>query len=218
MTMQQLLDSAFPQETDANLIRGVSEGIFLADSTLDSTPFLSSDVGADLRGHLRRSGILFRLHELCTLGDLPFNSTMSRMPRGNWHWTELQSGNFTSHVCRTDAPELFPVDSPTRQDDRVTNQGDLFFDTSSVIPIRGYFAWLTFGAGHSGSLGHLCWGMPSAKEDAWLARTNILRRAHENESFIPKEPATAAAKLKFRDHVEESLLDREGEQGEEPAE
>lgn len=216
--MQELLDNAFPEETDANLIRGVSEGIFLADSTLRSTAFLNSDVGGDLRGHLRRAGILFRLHELCVAGDLPFRSTMSQMPRGNWHWIELRSGNFTSHVCRTDAPELFPDDSPTRQDDRVTNQFDLFEDMLSVIPIRGYLAWLTFGVGDNGSLGHLCWGMPNARDDIWLARTNVLRRAAAREDIIPPEPATSSAKLKFKEHIEESLRERENEQDEKPAE
>lgn len=216
--MQDLLDDAFPESADANLIRGVNEGIFLADSMLESSAFLSSQVGRDLRGHLRRAGILFRLNELCEAGDLPFISTMSRMPRGNWHWVELRSGNFTSHVCRTDAPELFPDDSPTRQDDRITNQFDMFEDFSSVIPIRGYLAWLTFGIGDSGALAHLCWGMPNAKEDTWLARTNVLRRAAASEAVTSIETATSSTELKFKEHIEEGLKAREDQEGERPAE
>ncbi len=213
MIFQELLDDAFPASSDADVIRGVSEGVMLADRTLDNETFLKSLVGQDLRGHVRRAGILFRLHQMATAGDLPFGSTMTQMPRGNWHWIELRSGNFTAHVCRTDAAELFPTDTPTRQDDRLTNQGDLFRDTSTVVPIRGYIAWLTFGVGDSGSLGHLCWGMPNANEDVWLARTNIIRRAAESEVIVPVEVPAKATELKFREHVEEALRGK----GEKPA-
>jgi hypothetical protein len=214
---QELLDEAFPAVTDFNVIRGVSEGIFLADSTLDSAGFLKSLVGRDLRGHLRRAGILYRLHQMSSEGDLPFKSTMTKMPRGNWHWVELQSKNFTSHVCRTDAPDLFPDDTPTRQDDRLSNQGDLFLDAPMIVPIRGYSAWLTFGVGDSGSLGHLCWGMPAANDDIWLARTNVILRAKEAEVVVPFEAPSKTQELKFREHVEEALKGKEEGQGETPA-
>jgi len=208
---QEALDAAFPPDADANLIRGVSEGIFLADSTMKSAGFLQSTVGLDVRGHVRRAGILYRLHEMAGAGDLPFSSIMSKMPRGNWHWIELQSKNFTAHVCRTDAPEAFPDDTPTRQDERVTNQPDFFEDNSSVVPIKGYLAWLTFGIGDSGALGHLCWGMPKASEDVWLARTNVIRRAEMNEKIVPIERADMRAKVKFRDHIEETVLKKSSE-------
>ena len=217
MPFQDLLDEAFPATADANRIRGVTEGIMLADSTLESASFLMSAVGQDLRGHLRRAGILFRLHNMATEGDLPFVSTMTKMPRGNWHWIDLRSKNFASHVCRTDGPDLFPTDSPTRQDDRLTNQDDLFLPSPVVTPIKGYTAWLTFGAGDSGALGHLCWGMPNAKEDVWLARTNIMRRARESEVVVPFELPAKATELKFRDHVEEAMKGKDEEQGEKPA-
>jgi len=217
MPYQDLLDEAFPPASDANVIRGVTEGIYLADTTLDSAGFLKSLVGQDLRGHLRRAGILYRLHQMTTDGDLPFASSMTKMPRGNWHWIDMRSQNFTAHVCRTEAPDAFPDDTPTRQDDRLTNQGDLFRDTSAVIPIRGFAAWLTFGAGDSGALGHLCWGMPNADEDVWLARTNIIRRARESDVVVPVEAPTRVAELKFRDHVEEALKGKDEEQGDQPA-
>ncbi len=217
MPFQDLLDAAFPPETDASIIRGVSEGILLADSTMDSVGFLKSLVGLDLRGHIRRAGILFRLHHMALSGDLPFASTMAKMPRGNWHWVEIRSENFTSHVCRTDGPDLFPVDTPTRQDDRLTNQGDLFKDASSVVPIKGYMAWLTFGVGDSGALGHLCWGMPNAKEDVWLARTNVIRRAQESDVVVPVETPAPITELRFREHVEEALKAKDEEQRDKPA-
>lgn len=216
MTFQSLLDDAFPMATDANLVRGVTEGIMLADTTMDGAGFLKSLVGLDIRGHLRRAGILFRIHEMVLHGDLPFACAMSQMPRGNWHWIELRSKQFTSHVCRTEGPELFPVDTPTRQDDRLSNQGDLFRDSHAVIPIRGYAAWLTFGVGDSGMLSHLCWGMPSAEHDVWLARTNILRRAAENEVAVAFEAPPRVTALKFRDHVEEALNSK-SEKSDKPA-
>ena len=217
MSFQELLDEAFPSEADANLIRGVSEGIMLADSTMESASFLQSLVGQDIRGHVRRAGILHRLHDMTTAGILPFASTMAKMPRGNWHWIELRSKNFNTHVCRTDAPDAFPTDTPTRQDDRLTNQGDLFRATPSIIPIKGYAAWLTFGVGDSGALGHLCWGMPNADEDVWLARTNVMRRARESEVVVPIESPAKATELRFREHVEETLRDKDESQGEQPA-
>lgn len=205
---QELLDDAYPESSDAAVIRGVSQGIMLADNTLENHSFLKSYVGQDLRGHIRRAGILFRLHEMANAGDLPFDSTMTRMLRGNWHWIELKSKSFTAHVCRTEAAELFPQDTPTRQDDRLTNQPDLFEDQSAVVPISGYTAWLTFGVGDSGALSHLCWGMPKDSEDVWLARTNIIRRAKENEVVVKAERPVADLGLKFRDHVEESLKEK----------
>ncbi len=217
MTFQESLDEAFPVASDANIIRGVSEGILLADKTLDNESFLRSLVGQDLRGHVRRAAILFRVHELAMAGDLPFSSTMSRMQRGNWHWIELKSNNFTSHIYRTDGPNLFPTDTPTRQDDRLSNQGDLFNGPSSIIPIKGYVAWLTFGALESGALSHLCWGMPNAKEDAWLARTNVIRRAREHSEQITPETPTIMSTLKFRDHVEEALKAKIDKQSDKPA-
>ena len=216
MLFQELLDEAFPLEADANLIRGVSEGIMLADSTMASASFLKSFVGQDIRGHIRRAGILYRLHSMTTTGDLPFASTMAKMPRGNWHWIELRSKSFNAHVCRTDAPDAFPTDTPTRQDDRLTNQPDLFRDRSTVVPIKGYSAWLTFGVGDSGALGHLCWGMPNAEEDVWLARTNVIRRARQSEVVVPLEAPKATA-LRFREHIEETLKGKDEERDEKPA-
>jgi len=217
MSFQAQLDEAFPASSDASVIRGVTEGIMLADKTLENEPFLKSLVGQDLRGHIRRSGILYRLHQMAAEGDLPFEANMSQMPRGNWHWVELRSKSFTAHVCRTDGPSLFPTDTPTRQDDRLTNQADLFADTSAIVPINGYTAWLTFGVGDGRALGHLCWGMPNAKEDVWLARTNILRRVAQREIVDKAESPTPLKTLKFRDHIEEALKSKNEDRGGKPA-
>lgn len=202
---QELLDAAYPALADAHVIRGVTEGLLLADKTMENEPFLASLVGRDLRGHIRRAGILFRLDQLASKGDLPFASTMTVMPRGNWHWIELKSQKFTAHVYRTDGPEIFPDDTPTKQDDRLSNQTDMFSNTQNVEPITGYVAWLMFGVGDSGALGHLCWGMPDSSGVNWLARTNIIRRAALSDLSVKPEQPTASLDLKFQDHIEITL-------------
>jgi hypothetical protein len=210
---QEQLDTAFPDSTDEHVIRGVTEGIMLADKIIENEPFLRTLVGQDLRGHLRRAGILFRLHGMATDGELPFQSSMIQMPRGNWHWVELRSQNIRSHVCRTDGPALFPTDTPTRQDDRLSNQGDLFLIDPALTDISVRSAWLMFGMGDSGALGHLCWGMPNAKSDIWLARTNIMRRVEAKGVGVRIEAPSKSLGLKFKQHIEESL----GENGERTA-
>lgn len=209
--LQWRLAQAFPQSTDAALIRGFTQGILLADGLLDSEPFLQGAIGRDLRGHLRRAGILFRLHELCMRGDLPFGATISKMPRGNWHWLELASGKYVAHLCRTDSPLAFPEDNPTRQDDRFRNQNDLF--EPNVVPLaeladqaKGMTAWLTFGGGTAGQLQHLCWALPAADGGQWLAHIDVLRRvASSGVAEYPDTSQTRGLSLRFKEHIAESL-------------
>jgi hypothetical protein len=205
---QQLLDEAFPPSTDLALMRSVSQAIALAADVMDHEPFLKSLIGADIRGHIRRAAVLFSVHEGCKVGDLPFASEMTRMPLGGGHWVELRSGPFRAHVCRTDGPVAFPEETPTRQDQRLSNQLELFAPDSVVVPLRTpappeMYAWLTFGAsGHD--LTHLCWGMPEAGRNGWLARTNVLNRLGPAADVVADVP-TPAVVLRFRDHIEEAL-------------
>lgn len=206
---QSQLEDAFPASTDAAVILGVQQGVLLANAALENELFLSTPVGRDLRGHLRRAAVLFRIHELCKNGDLPFNSSIDKMPRGGGHWVELHSGNFRAHICRTDGPAAFPEDTPTRQDQRHSNQLDLFADNVILLPgtesLANCYAWLTFGV-EGPSLGHVCWAMPKATRDEWLARVNVIERAARN-AVPAKEPEapTKAMRLRFREHIEESL-------------
>jgi hypothetical protein len=134
---------------------------------------------------------------------------MSQMPRGGGHWVELRSAQFKAHICRTEGPAAFPEDTPTRQDQRLTNQFELRLD-AKVVPLRPVitssiemYAWLTFGAA-ADQLTHLCWGMPAAGRDEWIARINIMRRA-ENAEVVSASAPSAKTVLRFRDHVEEAL-------------
>lgn len=206
---QTQLETAFPPSTDAAVILGVRQGVLLANAALENELFLSTPVGKDLRGHLRRAAVLFRIHELCKAGDLPFDASIDRMPKGGGHWVELRSANYRAHICRTDGPAAFPEDTPTRQDQRLSNQLDLFADNVVMLPsmtasVESY-AWLTFGVDGPG-LAHVCWGMPKASRDEWLARINVIERAARNATPAPQaETPTAAMRLRFREHIEESL-------------
>lgn len=205
---QQLLDEAFPPSTDVALMRSVSQAIALGSDVMDNEPFLKSLIGDDIRGHIRRAAVLFSVHEGCKVGDLPFASEMTRMPLGGGHWVELRSGPFRAHVCRTHSPVAFPEETPTRQDQRLSNQLELFGSDPVVVPSRApspqeMYAWLTFGA-NGFDLTHLCWGMPEAGRNSWLARTNVLSRLGPVEAAPVDVPAPAVV-LRFRDHIEQAL-------------
>lgn len=206
---QDQLEAAFPPATDAAVILGIRQGVLLANASIENELFLSTPVGRDLRGHLRRAAVLFRIHELCKSGDLPFEASIDRMPRGGGHWVELHSGNFRAHICRTDGPTAFPEDTPTRQDQRHSNQLDLFGENVVLLPgvqeLANCYAWLTFGV-EGPALGHICWAMPKATRDEWLARINVIERAARSTASA-KEPEapTPAMQLRFREHIEESL-------------
>lgn len=209
--LQLRLATAFPQSTDAEVIRALREGMLLADGVLESEPWLQTVIGRDLRGHLRRAGVLYRLFDMCQTGDLPFAARLSRMPRGNWHWLELESERFVAHVCRTESALAFPEDTMTRQEERFMNQHDLF--EPNIVPLHEEVAqahqlaaWLTFGGDANGQLQHLCWTMPSSDGQEWLGHVNVLRRAASSGVFKESNPrASKPLSLRFKEHIEESI-------------
>lgn len=209
--LQDRLNAAFPAITDAEVLRAVQQGIIMADGVVENEAFLRGPIGRDVRGYLRRAGILSRLNAACMAGDLPFDSVISQMPRGPFHWLEMRSEGIAAHVCRTESAGAFPEDTPTRQDERLPNpQGDLF--EGNVVSLRDaaakankLFAWLSFGAPEGAKLGHLCWAMPSHDGKSWLAHTNILYRlAAANIDVEPEAPAERA-QIKFKEEIAESL-------------
>jgi hypothetical protein len=136
-------------------------------------------------------------------------SAIEHMPRGPFHWVELRSGPYRAHICRTDSPSAFPEDTPTRQDERLSNQISLF---DNVIPLNEavesvseMFAWLTFGVPDAGKLGHLCWAMPAPTGKDWLAQSNVLFRLAAAQVRVEPEAPSERAKLKFREEIAESL-------------
>ena len=210
--LQDLLAVAFPPESDGELIRGVTEGVLLADDLIRSTPMLKHLGGYDLRGHLRRVGIMFRVHDLSQRGDLPFETAIAQMPYGPWHWLEIRSKNFKAHVCRTEGQFDWPDETLSRQDERLTNQFNLFDDR--VVPLHEIakdahqlYSWLTFGADREGNILHICWAMPPADQTNWLAHINVIERAKTLAAPASVPPGAPPKKLalEFRDHVISSV-------------
>ena len=219
--LQRLLEIAFPPSTDLAVVRGVAEGISLADDLIENNRLLRNAGGNDLRGHIRRVGIMFRVRDLCSRGDLPFTAEIVQMPHGPWHWLEIRSGNFLAHVCRTSAPHAFPEEALSRQDARLRNQEDLFVphqtDRSKIITaIREFYAWLTFGFGQQGTLEHICWAMPPADDGDWLAFRSVLQHSAMPTTIQPDQhtridssaESSETLKLRFREHIEKALSDQ----------
>jgi len=205
------LRATVPPSTDAMVILGAQEGILLADDQIKSSLLLNNPVGRDLQGHLRRIGVMIRIHDLCKRGDLPFKSEITKMPIGGWHWLEIKAPGIRSHVCRTDYAEAFPEDTPNKQDARLVNpQGDLFkprlAPLSEVLSaVAEMYCWLTYGATRDGKLTHLCWTVPAADQNSWLAHENILRGSSMNAPIPPPPGPDPKTKLRFRDYIEEAL-------------
>jgi hypothetical protein len=133
-TFETRLLKAYPEATWPTLIRGAREAVKMADAVRRSTPFLSTDVGSDLRGFLRRAAIMWRVQTLCKTGELPFQATEVSNSNRTSHLLSILSENLELHIVRTDDVFAFPEDAPIRQDRRVTNQPDLF-DDGKIVPL-----------------------------------------------------------------------------------
>ena len=212
-TFLPALRAAFPEGHDHIIVRGMNQGILLADDLIKGTPLLGTPVGTDLRGHLRRAGIMFRLHDLCQKGELPFVPSYEHIQYGTWHHLELLSGTTRAHLCRSDGPELFPDDTPSRQEARLTNQLDLFSEPKIVdfrhaLGMVTLQVWLTYGLTKAGELTHVCMGIPAAEQNEWLARVNILKSSMPNEKDTDAEESFVQdpeIKLKFKKEIQKEL-------------
>jgi len=209
------LRSAFPEECDEPLYRAVNEGVALADDAISSISFLSTAVGKDLKGHLRRAGVMFAVKKYAERGDLPFVVNFQRQPRGCWHWAAISSKNIEAHIVRTDSKLAFPTDSPNRQDKLIFNNGDLFSD-KKVVPFNKslnadslIYTWLACGADKNGDITHVMWNTPFADEKKWLANINVMSSALSKKSILtPKtEAPNLKERLEFKEHVQKSLED-----------
>lgn len=199
--IQAQLLKAFRPETDRALYRAATQGVLLADECLSAVPFMNTPIAHDLRGHIRRAGVMFSLKEACDRGDLPFHAEYEPMPIGAWHWLEIKSDDVLAHVCRTEDAHTFPENGRNRQDARLKNQLSLF-DSNVVIMQSRIYAWLMMAADKNGTLTHLCWGAPGAIIDEWLGYRNILASIQSAPMEAPApSPISPTDKLRFRDHV-----------------
>ena len=224
-TFESRLLRAYPEATWPLLIRGVREGIGIADGVRRSTPFLSTLVGRDQRGLNRRAAIMWRIQMLCASGELPFKAAEVLNTNSTSHLLSILSLNIELHIVRTEDAEAFPIDARIRQDRRAINQPDLFEDgkiiplTEALKDVQRLYAWLAWGANPAGELTHLCLAMPEDKRDVWLARVNILHRVQALEGGSPSAEEMPSAPnpallLKFRAEIARSLEeDQEGGDG-----
>lgn len=208
-----LLEAAFPKSTWKTIVRAQQEGIALADDVRKSTPLLNNLLGLDLRGHLRRIGVMIRLEQLCKSGQLPFGAAVDHMPHGSWHWLNLRSGSFVAHIARTDTFAEIPEETKNRQDYLLKNEGDLF-DDPKIIPISEltsrvdrFYAYLTFGAAPNGKMTHSALGMAASDNKEWLALINLLRSSRDEAETVssPLPKVDPKDRIKFHEHVEEIL-------------
>ncbi|MCB2051075.1 MAG: hypothetical protein KDE63_06570 [Novosphingobium sp.] len=213
--LQDMVEASFPAFADANLIRGIAEGVALADQLRASDPILSGAVGRDLAGHLRRAGVIARIKALCDRGELPFEASIDLMPIGNWHHLVLRaSDTLVSHLCRTESALAFPKDTPNRQDERLTNQPDLFDEnvislSAALKVVEEKCVWLTYGFTSEGDLTHACWAMPSPPNvaETWYAHINVVERLRRSGQAIKSPPKGVDPNevLKFKRDIDEAL-------------
>jgi hypothetical protein len=213
---RNLLVDAFPQETWVTLARGVGEAITIADKVRLSTPFLSTLVGKDLRGLLRRAALMWRIQMLCKSKELPFDAQEIVNTNGTSHLLQVSSKKIELHIVRTDEPLAFPIEARIRQDSRASNDADLFRD-GKLIPLHEaieavphLYGWIMWGATGRGELTHFALGMPESEEDKWLTYVDVLTHIRTEESKTHVAPETSskpnpALLLKFREDIARSL-------------
>ena len=125
----------------------------------------------------------------------------------------MLSGTTRAHLCRSDGPEFFPEDTPSRQEARLTNQLELFnepkvIDLRHTLGVVTLQVWLTYGLTKAGELTHVCLGVPAAEQNEWLARVNILNSATIEEKDedtgedLARDPEI---KLRFKGEIQEAL-------------
>lgn len=219
---QELLVEAYPETYWPIMARGVREGVRIADDVRRSTPFLTTKVGADLRGMLRRAAVMWRIQALCKSGDLPFKAIEIQVDNAPVHLLSIVSQKTELHIVRTDDTDAFPVDAQIRQDRRASNDADLF-DDGKLIPLSRaleavptLYGWLTWGANPKGQLTHLCIAMPDKDDNEWLAHIDVLKRVAAKETTRDADLTKASAPnpalmLKFREEIASALGQEVGE-------
>lgn len=182
-------------------------------------------IGEDLNGNLRRAATMWRIQQACKDGELPFSAEEVENSNGNSHLLLIISAACQAHVVRTESSGAFPKDQPIRQDSRLTNSPTLF--DPKIVPFKELlksvstsYAWLMFKATDIGELSHVCWGMPKAGVNEYLAHVDILKHAQSIGMPIgistPPKP-NPADKIKFTRQLEEKMDRRKKPDGEKKA-
>jgi hypothetical protein len=210
---RRLLEEAYPPETWSVLTRGIGEAIKIADKVRLSTPFLTTLVGGNLRGLLRRAALMWRIQMLCKSKELPFEAEEIANTNGTSHLLRIRSNKIELHIVRTDEPGAFPVDAPIRQDSRISNEADLFSDDGKLVPLHvalesvpRLYGWIMWGATGRGELTHFALGMPEPERDEWLTYIDVLTQVRAAEARAPavaekSSKPNPALLLKFNEDI-----------------
>lgn len=206
------LREAYPETADPSVLSAINVGIALADDAISGLPFLRTVIGRDIRGFLRRAGVMHAIQEFARRGDLPFEVNFEKQTRGNWHWAVLNAAGVEGHIVKTPSYDGFPQDAPTRTDKRLSNNGDLF-DAPKLVPIEKLvepdskiYAWLGYGVTHKGVVTHATWGIPAYDCDVYLAQADIMKTAEEKAlTKPPSTQPTPEVKLTFKQHIQDYI-------------
>lgn len=204
MTLQFDLETAFPTNLGKSVISTVSSGIKLADDLATKIPLLGTPVGRDLRGHIRRSGVMYALRQATLNGSLPFSAEFEVQTRGHWHWLVMRKDRFVMHLVRTPSASEFPEDVPTRRDMRLKCQLDLLdaINPPTVEESPEVYGWLFYGMSANGGLSHIGWGVPYTDTDRYAARVDLSASLTDNKIQEEIEAATPPSiVLGFKDYV-----------------
>lgn len=213
---RDLLVEAYPESSWSAMARGIREGVRIADDVRRSTPFLTTEVGHDLRGMLRRAAVMWRFQALCKSGELPFKAVEIQVENAPVHLLSISSNKFELHIVRTNESEAFPVEAQIRQDRRASNDADLFDDGKLIAlhkaleSVSLLYGWLTWGANPKGELSHLGLGVPDKDKNEWLAHIDVLKRVtarerSRGESATKTSAPNPALMLKFREEIAHAL-------------
>src|SRR6266481_7985413 len=144
-----LILNAIPEQHWPALTRCATDGVALADNLIASQRMLDWSLGQDQRGDLRRIGVMYCIREACLKEILPFTCETKNNTAKNCHHIEVAAQNLYFHVTRTSHFSGMPRDTTLRDNERVSNQGDLFEGTlltTDLSLIKRWYGYLTFAA------------------------------------------------------------------------
>jgi hypothetical protein len=204
--------NAFKEVEWPMLTRCAVEGIALADNLIPTHKILNWAVGRDLRGHLRRIGIMHSVYNACVTSALPYTCEIMPNTVGNCHHIQLMSQNVYAHVVHTSDLAEMPRETPLRTNARMSNQGNLFegtLFTADLSKIQRWFAYLTFNADRDGNLTHLGLGIADKDGTEWLDIVSILKHPPEGYEIPTTEPPPLGPEelMRFQPHVQH-LVDK----------
>ena len=195
---QRALTLAFPEATWGAIVRGLREGVGLADDVVKNTPMLNTPGGTI------SEGIYGALEDFT--GSSNFAALViyrSRLKKAKClsvygiGWT-LDLARFLAHVVRTECSGALPSESANRRQAQcVKNQYDLLTDgrvppiSEIVAKVTEFYSFLTFGTDAKGILTHVWHGDAKLRQHrmASLRKSSAAARCPSGGTIpAPKSP------------------------------